>query len=80
MSAKSLDTVTSDSVVRVVSIGGGRHAREKLMGLGIVPGEKLRVRKNDGGGPLIIEIYGSKTVVGLGLAQKVEVTEVGADS
>jgi Fe2+ transport system protein FeoA len=80
MSAQSLDTVPSGSTVRVVSLGGGRHAREKLMGLGIVPGEKVRVRKNENGGPLIIDIYGSKTVLGLGLAQKVQVMVVGSDS
>jgi Fe2+ transport system protein FeoA len=50
------------------------------MGLGIVPGEKVRVRKNENGGPLIIDIYGSKTVLGLGLAQKVQVMVVGSDS
>jgi len=47
------------------------------MGLGIVPGEKLRVRKNENGGPLIVDIYGSKTVIGIGLAQKVQVMGVG---
>ncbi len=77
MSAQSLDTVPSGTTVRVVSLSGGRHAREKLMGLGIVPGEKLRVRKNENGGPLIVDIYGSKTVIGIGLAQKVQVMGVG---
>lgn len=76
MESVSLERVASGKTVRVVSLAGGRHAREKLMGLGIVPGEKIRVRKNESGGPLIIDIYGSKTVLGTGLAQKVHVMVV----
>ncbi len=73
MSSTTLDKITPGSTVRVISLSGGRHAREKLMGLGIVPGEQIKVRKSDNGGPLVIDIYGSKMVLGLGLAQKVHV-------
>ncbi len=75
MKAKSLDTVKAGSSIRVLTITGGRHAREKLVGMGIVPGEMVKVSKNDGGGPLIVDVYGSRTVIGIGLAQKVMVAD-----
>jgi ferrous iron transport protein A len=77
MNAKSLDTIKAGEKILVLRITGGRHAREKLTGMGIVPGEKIKVSKNDGSGPLIVDIYGSRTVIGIGLAQKVMVTELG---
>lgn len=49
-------------------------ARKKLTDLGIIPGERLKVMRNDGVGPLLIGIYDSKVVIGIGLAQKVRVT------
>lgn len=76
MKSQSLDTVSLNTTVRVISLPDGRHAREKLMSLGIVPGETIRVRKNDYGGPLIVDVHGSKTVLGLGLANKVTVSPV----
>jgi Fe2+ transport system protein FeoA len=78
MNTKTLDLVASGTTVRIVSLSGGRHAREKLRGLGFIPGERVKVRRNDFGGPLVVEIYGSRTVLGLGLAQKVKVVEMEA--
>lgn len=71
-----LNQMRRGTEVRVVAISGGRMARTKLMDLGIIPGERLKVAQNDGSGPLIIEHYGSRVVVGTGLASKVRVSKV----
>jgi len=73
MNTRTLDKTNSGSTVRVVAISGGRRARQKLMDLGIVPGERLRILRNDPAGPVVIGLYGSKVVVGSGLSQKVSV-------
>mgnify|MGYP005620388617 CR=1 FL=1 len=59
--------------VRVVAISGGRLAQKKLYDLGIITGERLKVIRNDGIGPLLVGIYGAKVVLGTGMAQKVRV-------
>ncbi len=71
-----LNQMRRSAEVRVVAISGGRMARKKLMDLGIVPGERLKVAQNDGSGPLIVEHHGSRVVVGTGLAGKVRVAEI----
>jgi len=63
---------TGDAV-RVMTISGGRTARKKLMDLGIIPGERLKVLRNDSAGPLLIGIYDSKIMIGSGLSHKVTV-------
>jgi len=73
MNTQTLDQIKNGSLVRVVSVNGGRMARKKLMDLGVIPGERLKVLRNDSAGPLLIALYDSKVVVGSGLAQKVRV-------
>lgn len=76
MESYNLNEMRRGAVVRVVAISGGRMARTKLMDLGIIPGERLSIVKNDGNGPLLVEHHGSKVVVGTGLSGKVRVTPV----
>lgn len=65
-------TKTGDTV-RVMAISGGRTARKKLMDLGIIPGERVKVLRNDSAGPLLIGVYDSKIMIGSGLSHKVTV-------
>lgn len=55
----------------VARIAGGCSAREHLLELGLVPG--VPVRKLQGGlsGPVLIEVLGTRVMVGHGLASKV---------
>ena len=71
-----LNQMERGAEVRVVAISGGRMARTKLMDLGIIPGERIKVAQSDGNGPLIIEHHSSRVVVGTGLAGKVKVTKI----
>jgi len=54
MNTTTLDKSSRGSVVRVVAVGGGRMARQKLTDLGVIPGERLKVIRNDGSGPIMI--------------------------
>jgi ferrous iron transport protein A len=79
MDTNTLDKSPRGSSVRVVAVSGGRMARQKLTDLGIIPGEKLKIIRNDGSGPVLIGLYDSKVAVGFGLAQKVRVVPAGSE-
>lgn len=56
----------------VVLIIGGRRVIMRLCSLGITPGTKIKVlRKAPIGGPLEIEVRGTKVAIGRGIASKI---------
>ncbi|GAB4159854.1 MAG: hypothetical protein Kow00107_08220 [Planctomycetota bacterium] len=59
----------------LVSVDAGRNFSSRLAEMGIFPGVELSVIKNDGGGPVIIEIRGSRVMLGRGEANKVLVKQ-----
>ena len=63
-----------DAVVR--DLNGGRSFRQRLVEMGLVCGNKVRVIKNEMGGPLIISVGEGRLVIGRGLALKIMVEEV----
>lgn len=71
--AVSLAMVEAGTMVRLVSVQGGRELRSRLADMGLVPGMELRVIRNTGG-PFIIAIKESRLALGRGMAQKILVT------
>ena len=67
---RTLLEVTEGEEVVVKQILGGRGIRTRLEGMGIVPGQKIRVLKS-GWGPLLIEVFGRKIGIGRGQAAKI---------
>ena len=57
----------------VVRINGGHSRRDRLL-LGIVPGVPVYVIKNGRSGPLVLDVLGSRIVLGNGIASAVEVS------
>lgn len=55
------------------SISGGRDLRGRLAALGLLPGTELEVIRNSGHGPFIVEVRGSRIVIGRGMASRIEV-------
>ncbi len=55
----------------VVDVAGGRGAAGRLLALGLVPGRRVQVLKNDGQGPVILAAGATRLAVGRGLALKV---------
>lgn len=67
----SLDTLASGSRARIVSLGGERGFRCRLMELGLLPGTTLRlVRRVDVGGVLEVEVRGCRLTVRRGEARE----------
>ncbi len=59
---------------RVVEVRAGRQLRDRLAGMGLVPGRVVRVLR-DNGGPLLVAVGETRLAVGRGMAHKILVTE-----
>jgi Fe2+ transport system protein FeoA len=57
-------------IVQVVNTTGGRNHRARLAAMGVTPGSVLKVCCNLGG-PLIVEVKGSRLSMGRGMASRV---------
>ena len=70
----SLDRLSPGSSARLISIGGERSFRCRLMELGLLPGTIVRlIRKVDVGGVLELEVRGCRLSVRHGEARQVTV-------
>lgn len=56
-------------------VNGGQGAEQRLMDLGLIPGERLKILNNPGHGPVTVLIKGAKVALGHGLAEKIMVEE-----
>lgn len=67
----SLDTLSPGARARLVSVGGERAFRCRLMEMGLLPGTAVRlVRRADAGGVLELEVRGSRLTVRHGEARQ----------
>jgi Fe2+ transport system protein FeoA len=57
-------------IVRVVA-GGGLHGR--LAAMGLLPGETVEVVHNSAWGPFILNVKGTRIILGRGMARSIEV-------
>jgi Fe2+ transport system protein FeoA len=63
--------VSPGEVATVVGVRAGCGLTRRLADMGLVPGTNLRVTTCQIPGPIIIELRGSKLVLGHGIAQKI---------
>ncbi len=73
--ASLLSEGSPETLVKVIHVIGGSEARRKLFDMGIVPGEKLKVLKNERKGPILVSFHGGTIMIGRGLAEKVRITQ-----
>ena len=59
--------------VRLISVDSGFGLRSRLTAMGLVPGVEIAVLKHSMHGPFIIEVKGSRIMLGRGMAQKIVV-------
>jgi len=59
--------------VMVVDIRAGRGLVRRLADMGLTPGTTIRVINNQMPGPILIDLRGSRLMLGFGVAQKVMV-------
>ncbi|MEA2064641.1 MAG: FeoA family protein [Gemmatimonadota bacterium] len=70
----TLSNIEAGKVVRMVSIEGGSNLRARLASMGLLPGVEIQVVKNLSAGPFIVQVKGSRLVLGRGMAQKIVVS------
>lgn len=58
----------------VVRINGGHSRRNRLLQLGIVPGVPVCVIRNGNHGPMVLDVLGTRIMLGNGIASAVEVS------
>ena len=71
-----LAMISAGEVVRVVDIRSGRGLIRRLTDMGLTPGVNIKIINSQRPGPVVIELRGSRLVLGHGVAQKIMVTIV----
>ena len=71
-----LAMVRPGEVVTVIEIRAGRGLQRRLADMGLTPGVSIRVINSQMPGPIIIDLRGSRLVLGHGMAQKIMVRQV----
>jgi len=61
------------SSVKVVRIVGGKGITRRLVEMGFIPGEKVKILHSDFSGPILVSVKDSKVALGRGIAMKIVV-------
>lgn len=77
MNQISLEKLSRGQKAEIIDIAGGRMSTKRLADLGLIQGTRIKIlSKAILGGPIEIEIKGSKLVLGRGLAAKILVKQI----
>ncbi|MCK4354391.1 MAG: ferrous iron transport protein A [Dehalococcoidia bacterium] len=71
-----LAMVSSGEMVQVVDVRAGFGLQRRLADMGLTPGVTIRVLNSQMSGPIVINLRGSRLVLGHGVAQKILVKKV----
>ncbi len=71
-----LAMVSPGEVVQVVAVRAGWGFRRRLADMGLTPGVIIKVLNSQIPGPIIIDLRGSRLVLGYGMAQKILVRRI----
>jgi len=66
-----LTDVKKGKRVRFVALEGGHNLQGRLASMGLLPGAALEVIQNEGGGPIILSVGGSRMALGRGMACRI---------
>ncbi len=70
---RPLSTVSAGHSVRLRRIQAGQELEARLSALGFVPGAVVKVHRNGCHGPLVVQIKGSRLMLGRGMADQIAV-------
>ena len=76
-SGTPLAEVRSGEQVRLMSVAAGHDLRARLAGMGLLPGMKLTVLRNTGGGPLVVSVHNTRLALGRGMVHRMLVAPAG---
>jgi ferrous iron transport protein A len=68
-----LTIVEAGRCVRLIAVEAGHGLRGRLAAMGLVPGAEIEVFRNSMHGPFLINVKGSRIVLGRGMARKIVV-------
>ena len=68
---KPLSKIKSGEKVRLASIDAGRGLNSRLASMGLLPNVEITVVSNSHPGPFVINVKGSKMMLGKGIANKI---------
>ena len=66
-----LSSLIDGEIARIVAVNGGRSINLRMHELGFNIGTELKVIRNVGGGPIMIELKAGKIAIGRGIARKI---------
>jgi len=66
-----LSTVATGKTVRLVTVDAGQDLKSRLAAMGLVPNVELTVVRNGHPGPFVINVKGTRVMLGRGMAQKI---------
>ena len=66
-----LASVPAGATVRVAGVDAGMGLTSRLTSMGLVRGVELRVVRNRGRGPAVVEVMGVRLALGRGMAAKI---------
>jgi len=69
----TLAMANENEELKVLQVGHGHKFKKKLSDMGIYKDARVKIVKNDIPGPLIIDVKGSRLIIGRGQAQKIMV-------
>ena len=67
----SLAMVDEGKRVRLVAVHSGVGLKGRLAAMGLVPGVEIEVVRNRFRGPFVLEVKGSRMMLGRGMAHKI---------
>lgn len=68
-----LSEVPAGTTVRLRGVDAGRGLAGHLAAMGLVPGVELRMVRNEGAGPVLVEVKGTRLALGRGMSAKIRV-------
>ncbi|MBU1518505.1 MAG: ferrous iron transport protein A [Planctomycetes bacterium] len=66
-----LTNITNGTKVRLLKIDAGRGLKARLAAMGLLAGVEFKVINNGHPGPFVIDLKGSRMVLGRGMAGKI---------
>jgi ferrous iron transport protein A len=72
---QSLSEIRSGRKVKLVSVEAGRGLINRLVSMGLIPNVEITVINNSHPGPFVINVKGSKIMLGRGMAHKIMVCD-----
>lgn len=73
---KPLSVIPAGERVRIVRINAGQGLNSRMASMGLLPNVQITVVNNHHPGPFVVDLQGSKLILGRGMANKVLVSEI----